>query len=240
MAYELKYPFFELIASEINNISELVDLITDNERSLIFLDEIHGLPRSFVEPLYPLMEDFRHDGQQISPFTLIGATTEIGEIVKTRRPFYDRFVLKQELEDYLPSHIQKIIYNFNIKKYNDTILDPEIHRLISLNARNTPRVALSMLESAIYLNGNINAVLKSSNIICNGYTRTDLKALQVIAKHNRGIGVQGLCAFLNVSIDTYMYQIEPYLLKTHCILRTSKGRQITPYGVRIIKKLESV
>jgi Holliday junction DNA helicase RuvB len=238
MATELNYPFIEIIASEVSSADELVNLIKDNDNALVFLDEVHGLKRDFVEPLYPLMEDFKYQGEDISPFTLIGATTEIGEIIKNRKPFYDRFILKQELEDYKPSHIQKIITNLNHKLYSDKILPENVLQLIAKNSRNTPRVGIGLLQSTVYLNGDVEKTLDSNNIICNGYTHTDLKTLNIIAKHNRGIGVQGIASFLGTSVDNYTYQIEPWLIRTNCILRTSKGRMISNYGLRVIKLLE--
>lgn len=240
IAKELSYPFIEIVASEVKTTEDLVDLILDNEKALVFLDEVHGLKRDFVEPLYPLMEDFKYNGEVISPFTLIGATTEIGEIVKNRKPFYDRFVLKQELEDYKPYHIMRIIGKYNYKVFNDFILPDTTLKIISQNSRNTPRVAIGLLQSAIYLRGNIEDTLKSNNIIWNGFTHTDLKALKIIAKHDRGIGVQAIAAFLNTSSDNYTFQIEPFLLKSKCILRTSKGRTISDYGCKVIKQLERV
>lgn len=240
IANELQCPFIEVVASEIESVEDLVELILDNEKALLFLDEIHGLKRNFVEPLYPLMEDFKYNGEQIAPFTIIGATTEIGEIIKNRKPFYDRFVLKQELEDYKPYHIQRIITNFNHKHFADVLLSENVLKLISQNSRNTPRIAISLLQSTIYLGGNIEATLNSNNIIWKGYTNTDLNALKIIARHNRGIGVQAIAAFLNTSADNYVFQIEPYLLKTHCIMRTSKGRIISDYGCKVIKHLESM
>lgn len=237
IANELQYPFIEVVASEITNTEQLVDLILDNEKALVFLDEIHGLKRDFVEPLYPLMEDFKHGDTELSPFTIIGATTEIGEIIKNRKPFYDRFVLKQELQDYTWKQIFNIIKKYNYKNYSKDILPDKTLEVIAKNSRLTPRVAIGLVQSVIYLKGNVELTLNSNNIIYNGFTKTDLKAMKVIAKHNRGIGVQALAAFLNVSQDTYSYQIEPWLLKTGCILRTSKGRKITNYGIRLINKL---
>ena len=94
------------------------------------------------------------------------------------------------------------------------------------------------MESTIYLEGNIAQALDNCGIIDDGYTNRDLKILKYIEENEKGVGVQGLAAYLGISADNYMYEIEPYLLQTGLILRSPRGRKITEKGKEKIKELD--
>jgi len=240
IANELGEEFVETISSEISSSYDLEWKIDEvGEDGIIFLDEIHSLSRDTCESMYSMMEDFTLDGESIEPFTLIGATTELGEILKDRRPFYDRFKIIIELEDYTELQLSAIAYQFKQNSFPDDEIANYIYDEIGKNCRGTPRTAIRLLEATIYLNGDINRVLKNFSILKDGYTEKDLKILKYIAKSKGGVGLQGLSAYLGTSAENYTYEIEPYLLKQGLIIRTPRGRKIAEDGLSKIEELDN-
>jgi holliday junction DNA helicase RuvB len=203
---------------------------------ILFIDEIHSLPRKEVETIYTMMESFTFEGSPITPFTLIGATTEMGEIIKNRKPFYDRFKLPLELEDYTKEELILIAKYYKKGMFPNDELKDNNFKLIAENCRNTPRIVIRLIESTIYC-GNIKEVLKNFGIIYRGFNQKDLKLLDYLSK-NKIVGLQGLSAFLDTSKENYLYEIEPYLIKTGTIIRSPRGRGISDYGRKILLQLK--
>lgn len=237
IANELNVPFRELITANISDIEELKWLLLEVKNGIIFMDEIHSLSRNLAERLYSLMEDFQEDGKPIEQFTLIGATTEIGEILKNRKPFVDRFKIKIELDDYTIEDLTKIIKQYRERTFATDNIDEGIYTIIANNSRSTPRIAISMLEDCIYT-GNINTTLKNNNIIKDGYTFKDLKVLKYLAQNINGVGLNGIANYLDTSVKNYQYEIENHLVKNNLITKTTRGRKISQYGLDKIKELD--
>jgi len=238
IAKELKVKMKETITSEIKETEEVLGLINAIDGGILFLDEIHSMDRNSAESLYPIMEDFKHKGKNIKPFTLIGATTEIGEIIKTRKPFYDRFKIIIELEDYSKEDIVKIGSGYKKKVFPEDKLSRKIYLVLSENSRHTPRKMIRFVEATIYFDGDFIEVLKNFNIIYKGYTKDDLKVLTYINQNKSGVGLNGISSYLGTSNENYLYMIEPYLLQNNLIIRTPKGRKISEEGIKKIKQLE--
>jgi holliday junction DNA helicase RuvB len=236
IANELHKNFKEVIG--IDDPTWVCYFIQDLEGGVIFIDEIHKVKRSVCEELYPAMEDYRVDGEE-TPFTLIGATTEIGEIIKTRKPFIDRFKIKIELEDYAASDIEKIIKQYKEKTFPAIELNENVYTVLSYNARVTPRTAISLLETTVYLGGDVEKALEASNIIYDGFTRKDLQVLEILVDYQTGAGLNTLISHLGTSEDNYLYELEPYLLKSGVLRRASKGRVITEKGKATLELLRS-
>ena len=238
IAAELGVMIKESITSGFD-LSTLSDTLREVENSILFLDEIHGLPREGAEQLYSAMEDFQVDGYNIGEFTLIGATTELGEIIKDRRPFYDRFKIIIELEDYEPKDLATIAKQYKEKTFPDDVMTDEVLAKIGRNSRGTPRTAIRLTEATIYLGGDLDQVLDNYSIIKDGFTLKDLKVLEYVGQNENGVGLQGLASYLQTSTENYTYEIEPYLLQQGLILRTPRGRKITDNGLKKIKELKS-
>jgi len=238
IANELNKILVEAITSEIIEIEKLKELIIRCDGNILFLDEIHALPRNIGESMYPIMEDFKYEGFRVKPFTLIGATTELGEILRNRKPLYDRFKIILELEDYTEEEIVKILNQYKEKIFKVEKLCQEVYEIIAKNSRVTPRHAIRLLEATIYFEGNVKEVLRNFNIIKDGYTKKDLEILKYIASNEKGVGLQGIAMFLDTSTINYLYEIEPFLLKNGLIVRTPRGRKITLKGLKKIMELE--
>lgn len=238
IAKELNVSFVETITSEIADFLDIEMKLEETRGGILFLDEIHSIPRGTAESIYTVMEDFTHDGIPIAQFTLIGATTELGEILKTRKPFYDRFKIPIELDDYAPEELAKIAKQYKDNTFLQDEISNEMYSIIGKNCRKTPRIAIRLLESTIYLNGNVKQTLENFGIIKDGFTQKDLRVLKYIALNQKGVGLQALSSFLGIPTEDYLYQIEPYILQDGLILRSTRGRTITEQGLAKIKELQ--
>jgi Holliday junction DNA helicase RuvB len=238
VANELKVNFLEMISTEIGDPLEFLSVIQKLDGGVLFLDEVHGLDRASCESIYPLMEDFRFMDRDIKPFTLIGATTEIGEIIKTRRPFYDRFKNKIELESYNSEEMQKIIRQYVNKRFENEKVSDEIFETVAECCRVTPRVAISLIETVIFMDGNLSNALRCHKIIWKGYTDKDMKILELLSSV-KAMGVSAIASYLNTSRDNVEHDLEPYLLRNNMVLRTRGGRQITEQGKELLEILKS-
>lgn len=227
----------ETIASEIETADDMLQKIVLCEGGIVFLDEIHSLKRPVAEKFYPMMEQFQFEGNPLPPFTLIGATTEVGELLKDRKPLYDRFKLVLELEEYLTEDLIKIGRQYKKKVFPNDMLSRGVFETVANNSRGTPRTVIRLVEATIYFK-HIKNVLESFRIIKDGYTYKDLKTLKYISNNEKGVGLQGLASFLNSPTESYLYEIEPFLLQKGLIIRTSRGRKITEEGIKKIIELE--
>lgn len=235
IANTLRVPFVEVIASSIDG-NELVNKIKNLKGGILFVDEVHGLDRDTVEQVYQLMETFTWNGSSIPRFTLIGATTEMGEILKSKKPFYDRFKIVLELDDYTIRDLMKIGKQYRQKAFPKDPLKDSILETIAKNCRETPRKMISLVESAIYFKGDMRKVLSAFSIIKDGFTEKDKKLLSYLAM-NDIVGLQGISAFLDTSEHNYLYEIEPYLIKKGAIVRSPRGRKISESGKLLLKTL---
>lgn len=244
IANELNVEFKEMLAQDVP-IEEFLHSIKEVNGGVIFLDEIHRMNRDTVEQLYTIMEDFEWNGQKVPEFTLIGATTEIGEIIKNRKPFFERFGIIIELQDYSIDDMFTLLYKYSEKSFNKyqnlQVSDyKEDIKTISENCRSTPRKGIRLINYMFYSQQKVVEVLKDNKIISGGFTEKDLQVLKYLHKINKPIGVDTLSLYLNIPKTSYSYEIEPYLIKTGCLIRSSRGRIITQKGVKKMKKLEKI
>ena len=239
VAHEVDVSLVEVITSSIKHFWKLKMMINQNEGNFLFLDEIHALERDMAEQFYTIMEDFTYNGDPVSHFTIVGATTEIGEILKTRKPFYDRFKIIIELEDYSTEDLTRIIEQYQEKIFPDKDIAENVFEEISINCRTIPRMAIRLLEATVFV-GDVIQVLRHFGILYKGYNINDLKALKYIEYNKKGVGLQSIASFLGTSKENYLYQTEPYLLQNQMILRTPRGRKISEKGSELIKILEQV
>jgi holliday junction DNA helicase RuvB len=235
IANELKKKFREVIG--IDDPTWVCYFIQDLEGGVLFIDEIHKVKRNVCEELYPVMEDYKVDGEE-TPFTLIGATTEPAEIVETRKPFWDRFKIKIELEEYKEKEILKIIKQYQEKIFPNIEINYPILLKISKNSRLTPRLGISLLETTIYMAKNVEKALNANQIIYNSYTAKDYKVLELLSQYPKGIGVNAIASYLSIKKNEFEGMIEPFLFKNDLLMRTLKGRVITDKGIKLVKTLK--
>lgn len=215
-------------------------LATLEEGDILFIDEIHRLPRQVEEMLYSAMEDYKIDiligtaeqmksiTMDLPHFTLIGATTREGMLTK---PLYDRFQNHYKLEAYTEEDLSKIIQN-TAEKYDLKIAD-ELALKIAKASRQTPRIANNLTKKiADYslVHGKItDKSLKDAfeliGINEEGLTLSDQKYLDLLeAAAPKPVGLNTIAAWLGESEDTIQDKIEPFLIQKGYVLRTNSGR----------------
>lgn len=220
---------------------------------ILFIDEIHRLSKIAEEILYPAMEDFFIDmttGKAqtvknlrvpVPKFTLIGATTKAGSL---SGPLRDRFGIIHRMAFYNLKELKQVV------KRTAGILAIEIDEegleAIALRSRGTPRIANRLIKRvrdyAIVrydgkVNGKIaNEALDMLRIDKFGLDNTDRDLMKlIIEKYDGGpVGIETLATALGEDAKTIEDVYEPYLLQSGLILRTSRGRKVSPEGYRML------
>jgi holliday junction DNA helicase RuvB len=229
---------------------DLVPYLSNAEEgSILFIDEIHRLPKAVEEFLYPAMEDFRIDitlgegmnartiNMPLRPFTLIGATTRTGLI---SAPLRDRFHLREHLDFYSVDELSEIVRRSAVKLR--VKIDDVSAQEIARRSRGTPRLANNRLRwvrdyAVSRADGQITldvakAALEMQSIDTLGLDGQDRKYLETIARvfHGGPVGVEAVAHTLNLSPDTLSDEVEPYLLRSELVIRTPRGRKLTTGG----------
>ncbi len=229
---------------------DLIPYLTNAEEgSVLFIDEIHRLPKAVEEFLYPAMEDFRIDillgdgvnartiNMTLRPFTLIGATTRAGLL---SAPLRDRFHMREHLDFYSVEELTEIVVR-NARKLQMKI-DANAAREIATRSRGTPRLANNRLRwvrdyATSKADGNVtvalaHAALDMQAIDALGLDGQDRKYLETIVRifHGGPVGVEAVAHTMNLAVDTLVDEVEPYLLRRGLLIRTPRGRKVTPAG----------
>lgn len=222
---------------------------------VLFIDEIHRMPRFIEEILYPAMEDFSLDiiiGAEgstrnikidLPPFTLVGATTKAGDLTS---PLRDRFGIVNKLQYYTEEELTDIVKRTS--KVLDTGIEEDAAKELAIRSRGTPRIANKLFrrvrdfalvegKSVIDLDVTKKALdrLKIDRI---GLDETDKEILlTIIEKFNGGpVGIETLATSIGEEVSTLEDMYEPYLIQIGMLKRTSRGRIATPKAYEYFKK----
>lgn len=214
---------------------------------VLFIDEIHRLPRAVEEVLYPAMEDFCLDivigkGPEarsiridLPPFTLVGATTRAGAL---SAPLRDRFGVLSRLEYYTEYQLTDIVMRTSV--IMDTEMDVQAAGEIARRSRGTPRIANRLLRrvrdfAQVRGDGTITKeladyALELLQVDCLGLDHIDHKLLRGIIEKFRGgpVGLETIAATIGEEAHTIEDVYEPYLLQIGFLQRTPRGRMATP------------
>ena len=214
------------------------------ENSVLFIDEIHRMTSLVEEFLYPIMEDFKLDmateskefngetlSMEIPRFTLLGATTEYGSLSK---PLIDRFKHKHTLSLYNTEDILSIL-RVNAERINVPMSECAM-RVVAETSRGTPRIANAGLEwvrdyhiakGIPRLSGDdVEAAMAIKGIDKSGMTQMDREYLKVLKKYGKPMGIETIVSISGFDRNTIEGIIEPWLLQSGKIIKTSKGRVI--------------
>lgn len=231
----------------IEKAGDIVALLNDLEPGgILFIDEIHRLPRFVEEMLYSAMEDYFIDiiiGEgdtarpvhfPLPPFTLIGATTRAGIL---SAPLRDRFGIISHMEYYSVENLTEIV------ERSSRVLNADIQEdgamEIAKRSRGTPRIANRLLKrvrdyAEVKADGIIEGpvafdALNMLNVDREGLDSVDQRILEVIVKLYDGgpVGLNTLSANIGEDMDTIEDMIEPYLIQEGFIQRTPRGRVAT-------------
>ena len=236
--------------------ADLLPFLTNADTgSILFIDEIHRMPRVVEEFIYPAMEDFRVDivlgeglnartiSMPLKHFTLIGATTRSGLLSS---PMRDRFKMHEHLEFYSVAELAEII-TINARKLK-TKISAEAATELARRSRGTPRVANARLWwsrnfATSEADGEITLpvaeqALALSEVDKEGLDKQDRRYLETLIGVFEGgpTGVEALAATMNLPVDTLSEEVEPYLLREQYIVRTPRGRVATPKAYRHLGK----
>lgn len=229
---------------------DLIPYLTNaDEGSVLFIDEIHRLPKAVEEFLYPAMEDFRIDialgegvnartiNMALRPFTLIGATTRAGLL---SAPLRDRFQMREHLDFYTIDELTEIVAR-NAAKFQLPI-DNDAAREMATRSRGTPRLANNRLRwvrdyVTSKADGRITlklsrAALDMQEIDPLGLDSQDRKYMETILRvfHGGPVGVEAVAHTMNLATDTLVDEVEPFLLRSGLVIRTPRGRKVTAAG----------
>ena len=221
-------------------------LSTLEEGDVLFIDEIHRLPRYVEEVLYSAMEDYQLDimvGKDsqarsirvdLPPFTLVGATTRFGDL---SAPLRDRFGVVLRLDYYTIDELNSIVTR--TAKVHETKIDQNASIELAMRSRGTPRIANRLFRRVrdfadVKNNGEITLdicrdALSKLGIDSDGLDYTDYRYLKAIVEIFNGgpVGVESLAATISEEVSTIEDVYEPYLLQEGYIKRSNRGRIAT-------------
>lgn len=229
-------------------------LATLEAGDILFIDEIHRLPKQVEEVLYPAMEDYCIDivvGKDASsrsiridlpPFTLVGATTRAGDISS---PLRDRFGIVFKLDYYTNSELEKILKRtakvYDVKAEEKAIIE------IAKRSRGTPRIANRLFrrvrDFGLVLNDGLvdlactNDALDRLNVDSLGLDNVDIRYLRGIIERFKGgpVGLEALASAIGEEVMTLEDVYEPYLMQIGFVNRTPRGRVVTSKAYEHLK-----
>lgn len=221
-------------------------LSTLEEGDVLFIDEIHRIPKYIEEILYPAMEDFKLDiivGSDstsrniridLPPFTLVGATTRAGDLSS---PLRDRFGIISKLKFYTEDELKEIVKRTG--RVLNTQIDEDAAYELARRSRGTPRIANRLFKRvrdfAYVMNDGIidleitKTALDRLKVDSLGLDDTDYNLLKsIIEKFNGGpVGIEAIASSIGEEQSTIEDVYEPYLLQIGLLKRTSRGRMVT-------------
>lgn len=233
----------------IEKTGDLVALLNElHPGDVLFIDEIHRLPKVVEEMLYSAMEDFYIDivvGQgptahpvhfPLPPFTLIGATTRAGLL---SAPLRDRFGIVGHMAYYNVDELEAIVMR-SAHILNSPIQEEGAHE-IARRSRGTPRIANRLLKRIRDFaevseqhdsidRAIVQQALRMLQVDDEGLDQTDIKLLRTMIRFYNGgpVGLNTLAANIGEETDTVAEMYEPFLLQKGFIKRTARGRMVTP------------
>jgi Holliday junction DNA helicase RuvB len=227
--------------------ADLMGILTNlNENDVLFIDEVHRLPRAVEELLYPAMEDFtvnfvidrgmhaRTLKYALRPFTLVAATTRPGML---SGPLRERFGIFHHLDFYSEVELERIVTRS--ASILAAAIDPAGAAEIARRARGTPRIVNRLLRrvrdyaqvngDGAITSGIARDALDREGVDTRGLDRLDRRFLAAIIEHYGGgpVGIEAVAATINDEAESLTELVEPYLLKIGLLVRTPGGRRVT-------------
>ncbi|MFH1674426.1 MAG: Holliday junction branch migration DNA helicase RuvB [Pseudomonadota bacterium] len=226
---------------------DLLGILTHlEEGDILFIDEIHRLPKVVEELLYPAMEDFavdfifdkgvhaRSHRYRLKRFVLVGATTRVGLLSS---PLRDRFGIFRNLDFYSVEDLTFIVKRS--AALLDIAIDDDGAYELARRSRGTPRIVNRLLKrvrdfAQVRADGTIQKktvreALRLEGVDGKGLTDLDQRFLKTIIEFYKGgpVGIEAIAATLQEETDTLVDVVEPYLLKIGFVIRTSQGRKVS-------------
>jgi len=263
IANELGVSFKGTSGPALERGGDLVSILTNlEERDVLFIDEVHRLPRVVEELLYSAMEDFTVDiifdkgahariyRSRLQPFTLVGATTRAGLLSP---PLRQRFGILRELHFYSDDELVQAIHRS--ARLLEIAIDVSSAHVLAARSRGTIRIANRLLRrvrdyAQVKGGGRITPEIAAAALVLEGIdevglTAIDRRLLEIIVHQHLGgpVGIEAIAATLQEEVQTLEDMVEPFLLHRGLLARTSKGRVATELayqhlGVERVEKKE--
>ncbi|MEI6126358.1 MAG: Holliday junction branch migration DNA helicase RuvB [Pseudomonadota bacterium] len=252
IANELGAPLIHTSGPALEKGGDLISILTHlSYGNVLFIDEIHRLPKVVEEFLYSAMEDFAVDiifdkgmnarsyRAKLEPFTLVGATTRAGLL---SAPLRERFGIQRSLDFYSVEHIQMVIARS--AAILNVHIDSDASREIAQRSRGTPRIANQLLRrvrdfAQVRADGSITKKVSCDALALEGIDNLGLNPLDgrflatIIDNYKGGpVGIEAVAATLQEEPDTLIDMVEPFLLKAGLVIRTSSGRRASELAYR--------
>ncbi len=250
IAKEMKLPFFSINSTNLKDTKSLCLYFSKiKESCIIFVDEIHLLKNDVQTLLLSVLTDFRVSyidkiGEEktfnLPPFTLIGASTQAGELLK---PLLNRFAIL-ELEEYTDEE-KEIITKSKFDKLGYVATEEAI-KAVAIRGRGIPRtietfvkglrdIAISK-DSLIIDQAIVDEYFELNNIDELGLNKNDLLILNVLKKANVPLALVTLSSKTGIAEEDLEFRYEPYLIKIGFIEKTERGRVISQVGIDYLMK----
>lgn len=250
IAHELDHKLRIVQGSTIQKPIDVINLlITLGENDILFIDEIHSINIKCYELFYSAMEEGYFDLNigsdyntrvtriKLPHFTLIGATTKLGQIPK---PFEDRFGIIFHISEYSYEELTDIVKLY-AGKLNLNLTDDEIDKIANAS-KGIPRVGYTLLRRVNDFRLSdphipIEEIMHSLGYIYQEFDTNDLKYLDCLENQDHPVGLRTIAQTLGMDEDTIQLKIEPYLLRKRLISKSSGGRSINKDGSLILKQM---
>jgi Holliday junction DNA helicase RuvB len=252
VAREMEVGMHATSGPALERAGDLVSLLTNLGRGdVLFIDEIHRMPKAVEEYLYSAMEDWHIDivldtgpaarsvRVSLHHFTLVGATTREGLLSS---PFRSRFGVLERLDPYPEADLQTIVTRS--AKLLGVPIDPEATALVAQRARGTPRVANRILKrlrdvAQVKGDGKVDAGvamrgLEMLGIDQFGLTELDRRILRCLADSATPVGLKTVAVAVGEEEDTIEDTYEPHLIREGLLQKTPRGRVITERGKEVL------
>jgi Holliday junction DNA helicase RuvB len=254
IAHELGTSIKTASGPSIEKSGDLAAILSSLEPGdVLFIDEIHRMPRYIEEILYPAMEDFSLDiivGSEgnsrnikidLPPFTLVGATTRAGDL---SAPLRDRFGIINKLQFYTVEELTDIVKR--TARVLDCSIDADAAVELAMRSRGTPRIANRLFKrvrdfAMVKGDGTIDKeiteeALDRLKVDKMGLDNTDRELLSaIITKFNGGpVGVEAISSSIGEEVTTIEDVYEPFLLQNGLLKRTSRGRVATDKAYEVL------
>ena len=254
VANEMGSRLVETIGGNLQAPEQLVGLLRSLKPfDILFIDEIHAMPRSVEEILYPAMEDgtvsvVKSDASDfmkalgvqakpatemvsLPPFTLVGASTMSGLVSS---PLRSRFAHELVLEPYGIEDLTRIV--LNASKMMGIELPPDVAMEVAKRSRSTARIAIGHLRwllefsSGLGMEPDLEAVQEAfemRDVDSCGLTGQDRRYLEMLIQADQPVGLASVSAALNETVETIEQAMEPHLIREGLIRRAPRGRVAT-------------
>jgi Holliday junction resolvasome RuvABC ATP-dependent DNA helicase subunit len=210
-----------------------IDKLVESDGGVIFIDESNRLSKRVGFYILPLMEQFEVEGQAVKKFTLIFSTTHKGDISKDLDALIQRCD-QINLEPYSDNEMINIVEQYRKKQYPSVQIPDNVKIEIVKSCRNIPRNAKNLVRAYAY-NQDWNTIKRFSGIIKDGLNVLDIQTLQYLESNN-GAGASSIANHLRIKPQTYLYDVEPFLIFKNYIKIENK-RVLTNEGIKFLKDL---